>query len=458
MSQTPGYRLPARSSKSVKGNDHSLFNGLLLRWSAITSVERLVCGLIVATPVWWMVGWGYALPLFAFSVIVYELAFGDGMQLQRPGMLPLASASYQVYRIASAVLNSNEFAMNSITGLANGLSFSFFLWYFENRKIKVRPAVIAWAMSVLTLYMLGFWLVAQGILGAHRFQPPRTLLGQILDKGERFIPGAGTSNYLLPYWAEDKLPGGLARFCFFFPVPEDLGLVAGFICLQALELKKNAKSYALFGAGVFLLFLSGTRSNWLVLPMILGLRFLIVAGKAGGPALILALISMVSIVGLSMPLVTGRIVDTVNQTTEATGSFRRDSTEVRNKIYQRTFAAVVDEPDYLFLGRGVTGPTVLPGYEPAKIGSHSFILGTLIYRGGIVGSALFLWFWVAMLRSLYRTRFSRPLLCLILPIYMSLTFFVMEISVINYLLLLISFLEYRCIEPEQKKFPRKSYA
>jgi O-Antigen ligase len=454
MSQ-PAYRLPGRS---LRDNNGSLFNGPLLRWSAITPAERIVCGLILATPLWWMLGWGYVMPLFAVSITAYEIAFKGGLRLQRPTMLPVSAASFQIYRTVSAFLNSEAFAMSSITGLANGLSFSFILWYTENRSIKVRPAVLAWAMSVLILYMFAFWVVAQGALGARRFEPPRSLMGQILDKGERFVPGAGTSNYLLPYWAEDKLPGGLARFCFFFPVPEDLALISGFVCLLALELKKGIRSYALFGAGVFLLFLSGTRSNWLVLPAILVLRFLIIAGKAGGPALILALISMVSAVSLSMPVVTEQIVSTVNHTSEATGNFRRNSTEVRDKIYQRTFEAVVDEPDKLLLGRGVTGPTVLPGYEPAKIGSHSFILGTLIYRGGLVGTGIFLWFWVLLIRSLYRSRANRPILCLLLPIYMSLTFFVMEISVVNYLLLLITFLEHRCIEPEQQKPLRKSYA
>ncbi|MBW4552671.1 MAG: O-antigen ligase family protein [Aphanocapsa sp. GSE-SYN-MK-11-07L] len=453
MSQ-PAYRLPA---KSFKDDQDSLFNGLMLRWSAVTPVERLICGLIIATPVWWVIGWGYIMTLFATGIIAYEFSFGDGLRLQRPSMLPISAAAFQLYRSASTILNSNQFAMSSLTGIANGLSFVFILWYAENRNIKVRPAVLAWAISILVLYMLAFWVGAQLILGARRFSPPRSLMSQILDKGERFVPGAGNSNYLIPYWADEKLPGGIARFSFFFAIYEDLALVSGFICLLALELKKSVRSYALFGAGVFLLFVSGTRSNWLVLPIILVLRFLIVAGKAGGPALIFALISIVSFISLAMPPITEQIVNTVNQTTEATGNFRRDSTDVRNRIYQRTFEAVVTEPDKLLLGRGVTGPTVLPGYEPATIGSHSFILGTLIYRSGLIGTALFLWFWVALIQTLYRTRSNRPILCLLIPIYMSLTFLVMEISTANYMLLLLTFFLSKRVEPKQPKLLNKSY-
>jgi hypothetical protein len=152
---------------------------------------------------------------------------------------------------------------------------------------------------------------------------------------------------------------------------------------------------------------------------------------------------MVSFISLSMPVITDQLVSTFVGTSEATGNFRRDSTDVRNKIYQRTWDAIVTEPDNLLLGRGVPGPTVLPGYAPAKIGSHSFILGSLLYRQGIVGTSLFLCFWVALVNHLYRTRMRRPILCLLVPIYMTLTFVVMEISLINYLLVLIISIEYR---------------
>jgi hypothetical protein len=358
-------------------------------------------------------------------------------------MMVIFATAFQLYRSASTIINSEHFALNSITNLGTSLGFCFILWHAENRGYKIRPTVVAWAISVLVIYMLVFWFGAQIVFGGNTFQPPRALIANILDKGEQYVPGSGTANYLIPYWPEDKLPFGLARFSFFFPVPEDLALICGFVCLIALEIKKPAWRWSLFSSGVFLLFVSGTRSNWIVLPTILVLRFFIVAGKIWGPALIFSLIAMVSFISLSMPAITDQLVSTFVGTTEATGNFRRDSTDVRNKIYQRTWDAIVTEPDNLLLGRGVPGPTVLPGYAPAKIGSHSFILGSLLYRQGIVGTTLFLCFWVALINYLYRTRMRRPILCLLVPIYMTLTFAVMEISLINYLLVLIISIEYR---------------
>ena len=195
----------------------------------------------------------------------------------------------------------------------------------------------------------------------------------------------------------------------------------------------------LLSAGLFLLFLSGTRSNWLVLPIVLAVRFIFVARKIGGATLLSALIAFVGVFTLSFPLVTDLITDTFTATQEATGHLRQDSTEVRAKIYERTWNAIVDAPEDFLLGRGVPGLTVLPGYEPAKVGSHSFILGSLFYRTGLLGTATFLVFWTSLFLKLYRTRSSRSgSSSLLMFLYISLTFMVMEVSMITYLILLIS--------------------
>jgi O-Antigen ligase len=432
MSQIPGYRLPAKLS-NVAGK-LSLFNGIKLRWSALTHAERYVCACIIATPVWWLVGWTYTLLLITLGMIGYEFWRGTNLQLQRPSGFIISAFAVILYRNASTILRSDEVSNSSLLAIVISLCFCLILWYVESRNIRVRIEVLGWAASVLVLQMFLFWIVAQIVMGAPHFEPPRSLLGQILDKGERFIPGAGSANYLLPYWPNDKLPGGLARFSFFFQVPEDLALVAGFFSLLALDLKKRFWSLPLFGLSVFLLFLSGTRSNWIVLILILALRYLIIVGKTGGPAFLFALVSIISFVCLATPAATELISDAYSQTSAATGSLRQDSTEVRQLIYQRTFEAIVDEPENLLLGRGVTGETVLPGYEPAKIGSHSFILGNLIYRQGLVGTAVFLWFWMSFILVLYRSRSTRPIFCLLMMLYFSLTFVTMEISTINHLL------------------------
>jgi hypothetical protein len=320
-----------------------------------------------------------------------------------------------------------------------GVCLGFILWYAESKKIHIRTEVVAWAFSVLALEMLVFWMVAQPILGAPHFTPFRSLVGQLTEKGERFIPGAGGSNYLIPYWPNDKLPGGLVRFAFFFPVPEDFALIAGFTVLLALDIKKRIWSLPLLSAGLFLLFLSGTRSNWLVLPIVLALRFIFEARKMGGAFLSSALIAFVGFFTLSLPLITDLITDTYTTTEEATGHLRQDSTQVRAKIYERTWNAIVDAPEDFLLGRGVPGLTVLPGYEPAKVGSHSFILGTLLYRMGLLGTVTFLVFWTSLFLKLYTTRSSRPSSSLLMFFYISFTFMTMEVSMITYLIVLLSF-------------------
>ncbi len=451
MSQIPGYHLTAKSSQAV--DQSSLFNGIILRWSALKLEERCVCVAIIAAPVWWLIGWVYIFWICAAAIIAYEVWSGKNLQLESPSGLVISAACFLTLRNALAIFASGDDLGNStLVGLVNGFCFAFFLWYIESRKIRVRFPVLAWAFSILVVEILLLWIMTQLVLGAPRFEPPRTLLAQILAKNERYIPGEGDANYLIPYRFEDKLPGGIPRVGSFFPVPEDFALISGFVCLIALDLKKQIWKLPLFGVGIFMLFLSGTRSNWIVLTLILVLRYLIVVGKAGGPAILVGLFALTSFLTLSLPPVTQMVSNTLTNTTEATGNLRRDSTDVRNKIYQRTFEAIATEPEYLLLGRGVTGRTVLPGYEPAKVGSHSFILGSLIYRMGLIGTGVFLWFWVSLILTLYRTRAIRPLSGLLMVIYMSVSFVVMEISMINFILLLISILETNEISP---KLPKK---
>jgi O-Antigen ligase len=441
MTQLWGSPLTASVQAVQPEAPTSPLQGIWIRWNNWTTAEKFTGAFIVLVPLWWFVGWTYTILIIAGSCVAYEVWQGGGMRLRSPSLLVVSALGFQLYKNLVTILNSREVAFSSLIDLATGVCLGFILWYIESKEIHIRTEVVAWAFSVLAAEMLVFWIVAQPMLGAPHFSPLRSIAGQLTGKGERFIPGAGGSNYLIPYWPNDKLPGGLARFSFFFPVPEDFALVAGFTALLALDIKKRSWSLSLFSAGLFLLFLSGTRSNWLVLPVVLAVRFIFVARKVGGATLLSALIAFVGFFTLSLPLVTNLITDTYATTKEATGHLRQDSTEVRAKIYERTWNAMVDAPEDFILGRGVPGLTVLPGYEPAKVGSHSFILGTLFYRMGLLGTTTFLVFWISLFWHLYTTRSNRPRAALLMFLYFSLTFTVMEVSTINYLIILLSMLE-----------------
>jgi O-Antigen ligase len=425
-------------STQLEDNNTSPLQGIWPRWNNLTTAEKSICAVLILAPLWWFIGWTYLIMLVAGSCITYGVWQGGGLRLQSPSLLVVSVICFELYKNLAAILNSKEVGLSSLIDLVTGICLGFILWYIESKEIHIRTEVIAWAFSVLVVEMLVFWMVAQPMIGAPHFTPLRSLVGQLTEKGERYIPGAGNGNYLIPYWPDDKLPGGLARFAFFFPVPEDFALIAGFITLLALDIKKRIWSLPLFSAGLFLLFLSGTRSNWLVLPVVLTVRFIFVARKIGGAMFLSALIAFVGFFTLSLPLVTELIADIYIDTKEATGNLRKDSTDVRAKIYERTWNAIVDAPEDFILGRGVPGLTVLPGYEPAKVGSHSFILGNLFYRMGLLGTTTFLVFWTSLFLKLYTTRSNRPTSSLLMFLYFSLTFMVMEVSTINYLIILLS--------------------
>jgi O-Antigen ligase len=439
MTQLWHSPLPSSVRSAQPEDDQSPLKGIWLRWNNLTTAEKSICAFVVLVPLWWFVGWTYTILLITGSCVAYEVWQGGGLRLQSPSLLVISVLCFELYKNLATILNSREVALSSVLSLATGVCLGFILWYVESKKIYIRTEVVAWAFSVLAIEMLVFWIVAQLIFGAPHFTPWRSLAGQLTEKGERYIPGAGTSNYLIPYWPDDKLPGGLVRFAFFFPVPEDFALIAGFTVLLALDIKKRIWSLPLLSIGLFLLFLSGTRSNWIILPIVLAVRFIFVARKIGGTTLLSALIAFVGFFTLSLPLVTDLITDTYATTKEATGHLRQDSTEVRAKIYERTWNAIVDAPEDFILGRGVPGLTVLPGYEPAKVGSHSFILGSLLYRMGLLGTATFLVFWTSLFLHLYTTWSTRPSSSLLMFLYISLTFTVMEVSMITYLIILLSF-------------------
>jgi hypothetical protein len=411
-----------------------------IQWSELNRSEQVIGLAIALCPVLWFIGWNYVMVFFVLGLLAWHYRSGHRLQLTRPSWVVFFALAYQVYRNVIGFVVNPDVTPKMILAAFTSLSFCFLLWYIESNRIRVRPKVAAWGLLILAVEMVLFWVVAQGVFGAPMFLPPRTLFAQLTAKGEVFVPGMGNTNYLIPYWFDDFLPGGFARFSFFFPYPEDFALIAGLMGLVARDAKGSQRTTLLFGASIFLLFLSGTRSNWLVFPIILGLRYLIqTTQRRGGTVFLFALIAAVSFTLFSIPGVIDDLADSVANFSQSTGNMRQDSTEVRSLIYQRTWEEILNEPDYrLWLGRGEAGETVLPGYAPAQVGSHSFLLGSLLYRLGLVGTGLFFSFWVGLIGKIYQTRQQRPLCALLMLLYLSLTFITMDVSTTNFLVLLIS--------------------
>lgn len=201
-------------------------------------------------------------------------------------------------------------------------------------------------------------------------------------------------------------------------------------------MRNKVWSILMFVGSLFLIFVSGTRSVWISFPLVLGLRYLFTSSKVYGFVFLFTLMSVVSFTTLSLPPLTDLIINTYGNTVKSTAEARGDSTEVRQKIYTRTIEQI---PENLLLGHWQAGPTVLPGFELGRIGTHSFILGTLLYRAGLVGTAIFTTFWVSIYFWFYKTRSGRPLSCYGLLILFTLLSPVMEFGDIRlWMLFLLS--------------------
>jgi O-Antigen ligase len=437
----PNQSLAAMLPKERKAS--LLFHGPWIRWSELSPAERFVCAIIILAPIWWFIGWAYFWFIITGAILSFQLWQGKSLRFKKPSWLVISGFLFHIYRSTTAILNtSDDIKPSTWIGVVAGICFYFIIWFIENNDIRIRVEVIAWAISALVLELLIFWVTAQLILKAPNFVPPRTLISQFLDRAERYVKGDGSSNYLIPYWADDKLPGGFSRFAFFYPVPEDFGIISGSISIFALEIKNRYWRKVLFCIGVFLLFVSGTRMAWIAFSLVLALRYIILVSKTWGISAMFAMIGLSCFLMLSVPQITNTAFDTFTQTTQSTSDFRKDSSEVRKKIYRRTWEEIISEsdPDKLILGRGVYGQGVLPGFEPAKVGSHSFLLGTLLYRQGIFGSLIFLFFWASLITKLFLDRERRPIFSMLMVVFMSLTFPTMELTLGHNLLLLLALL------------------
>ncbi|UFP95430.1 O-antigen ligase family protein [Gloeobacter morelensis] len=384
----------------------SLKERLRSAWDEATHSERVVFGIIALLPLWWAVGFGYIYLLLIGGLIASELWRYGRIRLKAPRPEVWALLAFGVYVTVNTNLHVDKITGNtllspSLLWIGGGLV----LWYIQSNSVRVRLKVVLWALALLMTVVLSVWFLGHFIIGESRIPVGRSLTGLLLAKQERFVEGIGDSNYLRLFDATNGTSFiGTSRFGAFFGHPEFGGQAMAAICLFALS---GPGSWPLFlgSAALFGLLIDGARSSLAVLVLLVGLRYLVLAGRGPLGIAFVGLFAIASFAVLSVPPITDRLVETYQQSVESSANLRRKSTEARSLIYQRTLDSLEDS---LLFGHGVPGRTVIPGYEPAKVGSHSFLLGSLLYCSGLVGTALFGLFGVLYLNWLWRTRADRP--------------------------------------------------
>lgn len=427
-----------------------LLSGFWIRWRSLTLSEQVVCANIVSIPLWWMSGlYRYMAVLLLIGIFYYNINTVGKIRLKEPSIAVLSLFAFASYRLFGGILyDMYEGSSINPTAMIRFISFWYglvlLLWYIQSNAVRVRLTVVAWACSVSVAQMLLFWFVTRFILGEGPYTYPRTAFAILAGSGEvGYAEGGGLSNFLIPYRYKDQIFAGLSRWSFFFIIPEISALFSAFVALLALDLRNRWWSVSLFIGSLIILLLSGTRSVWLAIPAILGVRYFFSAGRRGGFGIPLAALALVSFITLSVPMVTDSITTTYEQSVTVVGEARADSTEVRGAIYRETLAQI---PEKLFWGHWIAGRAVLPGFELGRVGTHSFILGTLLYRHGLVGTVLFLSFWISLALWFYQTRRSRPFCGFGLLLLYTLVSPVMEFGeLIAWLLIVLSTITYSSV-------------
>ncbi len=435
----------------VQTEDERLFSGVWLRWRDLNVAERLVCAVTVLMPLWWALGLiPYILDLITLGIALCEWWRYRKLRLKRPSLVVLTLFAYYMYQfggefllffdahpLAVLPLDAERKPINLIESAFSVFSLPYLIWYIQSNNVRVRLQVVAWAFSVSVVQMLAVWLVVHFVFSNAFYNPPRTLWAVLTGKSIQYVRGNGETNYLLLY-GTDQAVGGLSRFYSFFHRPETFALFVGVVGILALDIKNRLWSVLLLVASIFLIGLSGTRAVWIAFPVVLFISFWYTTGKARGSWLLFALIAIMSFVTLSLPPATNLIFNTYTDTATSIANFRENSTEHRGAAYVGTLEKILDNPPNFLFGYVVSGPTV-PGTE-IEIGSHSFILGSLLYKGGLVSSGLFLTFWASLITWLYRTRMDRPVCCFLILLLLTITFATMLLSYIAPMAILLSML------------------
>ncbi|MGL6345114.1 MAG: O-antigen ligase family protein [Waterburya sp.] len=394
-----------------------LFTGIFLRWRALTPTEKLVCANIVLLPVWWSVGiTNYLFLSLALGIVLYEWLRYGKLSLKRPSWAVIALFAFYAYDSLDTLFVfldaypsidvPSDLVVSANQVIKSFLQFSvpFLVWYIQSHNTKVRLEVIAWACSISIIQMFIGWLIFQFAFPSWIDSPPRNLYA-ILTGKSGFTPGDvnGWTNYLAFYDEE--------RVRFFFGHYQAAAAFLGFVGLIAVELKNRIWSWLLLAGCVFLLILIGSRSVWLVLPLALMIRCFITLVQWRLTALVFACMAIFSFATLCIAPVTNIIFSTYTDTASAVADARAGSTEARSKVYKATLERIPNRPIF---GHKVEGEPAREGpsvfvVNPPRIGSHSFILGELLYKKGLLGLGIFVTFWVSLYRWFYETRIARPM-------------------------------------------------
>lgn len=394
-----------------------LFSGVFLRWQALTDVEKIVCANIVLLPVWWLIGLtNYILLSFALGILAYEWFCHGRLSLKRPSWAVIALFAFYAYDTLDTLMvfldayptidipSGSVVTANHVIKSFFPFSIPFLVWYIQSKNIQVRLEVIAWACSISIIQMFLGWLIFQFAFPSWIDNPPRNLYAILTGKNS-FTPGdvGGWTNYLA-FYDEDRVR-------FFFGHYQAAAAFLGFVGLMAVELKNRIWSCLLLAGCIFLLILIGSRSVWLALPAALLLRFAITLVRLRLTAIALACLAIFSFATLAVTPVTDIIFATYSDTASAVANARAGSTEGRSKVYQATLKKIPEKPlfGYKVLGEPALGGPVVFVAEPPRIGSHSFILGDLMYKKGLLGLGLFTTFWLSLLSWFYQTGRNRPM-------------------------------------------------
>jgi hypothetical protein len=395
------YKLKS-SARRDPGADN-LFSGIWIRWRALTVGERFVCANIVLLPVWWVVGLFYYMPLLLLlGVALYEWWQHGEVRLKHPNLPVVALLAFGTYQLVRILFSYYEPRTVTFTDVIL-ISFcpAFWLWYISSKDIRIRMEVVAWACTVSVVQMLGFWVLIQFVLPENFFWSSRfrTVLGLFTSKRDKTF-------YLFPYIPRTVLEG-VNRFSLFFLYPEFFALVTGFMGLVALEIKNRLWSWLLLLACVFLIFLSATRIVWVAFPIVVGLRYLFSTfSKRRRSPVIFALIAVASFTIFTFPPTSDLILTKFISGAESINNVRADSTDTRLEIYRQTWEGIQDNFLWGYMSKG---PPVAV-FRDSRVGSHSAILGSLLYQTGLVGTGLFTVFWILLFIWFYETGAGRPLI------------------------------------------------
>jgi O-Antigen ligase len=449
MNQKKAQMLSSKIQEAINGNN--VFSGIWINWKRIALPEQVVCLGILLIPLWWIIGWSYIPLLWVFGISAWEILNHKKIRLEMPSISAIALLLFSFHRILSYALNSPELAPRALVDplLFWGCS-SLLLWYIESHKIRIRLEIIAWALSVVVCMMLLFWLFFHFVIGEKFFIPTPNLVGLFLDKSSYNTSKLGSiGNFLVPYAYGNPGVGGLLRYNFFFTHPTVASFIIGFTGLVVLDVKNRYWSFSILTICSFLIVICQTRNAWIALPITLIFRWLHINFSKKNLSLLLALIALIFFLIFSVPHITNFVSDSYINLVNSTISFRKDSSEVRNLIYQRTLEKILEEPS--LIGYGVNGPTVLPGYEFAGLGTESFILGSLMYKSGLIGTGIFAIFLISFLFSITSTK-DRPISSFLMIIYLSLCSLVTEFSAVEMFIVLISGMSYKKLNVLRKKF------